>query len=139
MKEQYQSKEQEPVLDRKEIAVNLRRLDIDVDFEDWDGLDDNHVLGAVGTLALMYDFDIEEVLKMVAPVEGFAEESLDVGAIVEILRSEGVTTLDVETLQQLDVDAMQRIVVWHVKEVGLDFETVGRACFGNAWQEGRWI
>lgn len=139
MKEQYRPQEQEPILDRKEIAVSLRHLGIDVDFEDWDGLDDNDVLGAIITLAIAHDFDMEEVVKTITPVEKFAEESLDAEAVVEVLREAGVTTLDAETLRQLDVDAMQRTVVWHVKEVGLDFETVGRACFGDAWQEGRWI
>lgn len=61
--------EAEPVLDRKEIAVNLRRLGIDVDFEDWDGLDDNDVLGDIVTLATVHDFDMDEVLESVTPIE----------------------------------------------------------------------
>lgn len=128
----------EPKLDRREIAVELRKLGVDVDFEDWDGLDDNDVLGSIGTLALIHDFDVEDVLKTAAPVEEFGEEAINVQAIIEELESCGVTTLDAATLAKLDADAMQRIVVWHVKEVGLDFETIGRACFGNSWQEGRW-
>ena len=66
------------------------------------------------------------------------ESSYDAHAIVATLEAHGVTTLDAETLERFDDDAMQRIVVWHVKEVGLDFETIGRACFGEGWQEGRW-
>ncbi len=68
--------EQEAMLDRKQIAVDLRELGIDVDFEDWDGLDDNEVLGNVATLALMYGFDIEEVLKIIAGIEKIGEIEL---------------------------------------------------------------
>jgi hypothetical protein len=50
--------ENEPMLDRKRIAV---------DFEDWDGLDDNDMLGSAATLAAMHDLDVEEVLKNVIP------------------------------------------------------------------------
>lgn len=128
----------EPELDRREIAVELRKLGIDVDFEDWDGMDDNDILGSIGMLALMHDFDIEDVLKTTSSVEEFAEESINVHEIVEILESFGVTTLDAATLAKLDVDAMQRMLVWHVKEVGLNLETIGQACFGESWQEGRW-
>lgn len=66
------------------------------------------------------------------------ETSPDVERIIDTLESHGVTTLDADTLAQFDDDAMQRMVVWHVKEVGLDFERIGQACFGENWQEGRW-
>ena len=56
-------RENQPPLDRKEIAVNLRQLGIEVDFEDWDGLDDNDVLGYVAQLGLMHGFDLDEILE----------------------------------------------------------------------------
>lgn len=67
-----------PALNRREIAVALRQLEIDVDFEDWDGLDDNDVLGSIATLAVMYDFDVEEVLSQVVPLEEFGEDDNEV-------------------------------------------------------------
>lgn len=79
MKEAYEHEQsQEPVLNRKEIAVALRNLDIDVDFEDWDGLDDEEVLGNIATLAAMYDFDVEELLGAVTPLEKFGGDSDEV-------------------------------------------------------------
>lgn len=67
-------RDEAPSLDRKVIAISLRRLGIDVDFEDWDGLDDSYVRGRVATLAAQYGFDIEAVLTNVAPVEEGGEQ-----------------------------------------------------------------
>lgn len=70
------------------------------------------------------------------------EETAEVAAadaIVGVLYQYGVDTLPVHALQATPRESWQRIVVWHAKEVGLNPEEVGRACFGDEWQENTWI
>jgi hypothetical protein len=59
--------------------------------------------------------------------------------IVAVLRDYGITSLEAADLEALPRDSWQRIVVWHVKEVEPQFEAIGRACFGDEWQEDTWI
>lgn len=58
----------EQFLSRKDIAVKLRQLGVDVDFEDWDGLDDNDVLDIIVTLAMMHNLDLDEILQLTVPI-----------------------------------------------------------------------
>ncbi len=137
-----QEKVQELLLNRKEIAVNLRRLDIDVDFEDWDGLEDDEVLGAVANLAAMYDLDLENL---------FTEAGLDVEKveivinrkwIAETLQEVGVLSLDEATLDTLSDEALPRMIAWHAKEVGIAgeaLEELGYKCLDEKWERDRWI
>jgi len=48
-------------LDREAIIEYLQELDVDVDLSDWEGDDDNDILGHIATLALMYDHDVDEI------------------------------------------------------------------------------
>lgn len=63
----------EPCLDRGEIVRLLQELDIDIELEEFDGQDDNDVLGVIATYAAMYDFNEEDVIKYVVPVEGWRD------------------------------------------------------------------
>lgn len=57
--------DQEPIIDRPSVAIKLRELGVDVDFEDWDGLDDNEVLGMIAMFSSQYDVDMEELFEAV--------------------------------------------------------------------------
>lgn len=59
----------EPVLDREKIIENMQVLGIEIDLEEFDDQDDNDVLGTLAIYAAMYDFDIDDILYNVAPVE----------------------------------------------------------------------
>ncbi len=68
-----ESEKGEPRLDRVEIVNRMRELKIDIELEDFEGLDDNDVLGVIGTYAIQYDFDIEEVLRYTVPLESWED------------------------------------------------------------------
>lgn len=125
-------------LDRHRLVEKLTELDIDVTLEGFADQDDNEVLATLAMLAQVHDYDIEEILKVVADIEEFGDESVDTQHIVGILERCGITVVTVADLSKLDIERMQRLVVWHLKEVQLDYETIGKECFGKAWDEGRW-
>ena len=129
--------ELEPSLNRLELVESLKQLGIDVDLNDFDELDDNDLLGVIATLGLEYDFDLEEVLRAVVDVEKVGEESIGVSHIVRVLAGHGID-VDAESLAKLDADRMQRVVVYLIKGEQGDYEKIGRECFGDAWQDGRW-
>ena len=129
--------ELEPSLNRLELVESLKQLGIDVDLNDFDELDDNDLLGVIATLGLEYDFDLEEVLRAVVDVEKVGEESIGVSHIVRVLAGYGID-VDAESLAKLDSDRMQRAVVYLIKGEQGDYEKIGRECFGDVWQDGRW-
>jgi hypothetical protein len=57
---EYQSspEHQEPPLDREAIVTHLQEIGIDVEIEDWEGDDDNDILGNIAGLAAEYDLDM---------------------------------------------------------------------------------
>lgn len=59
----------ELVLDRVKIVRLMQELKIDIELEDFDGLDDTDVLGAIAANAAVFDFDPEEVVRYVTPTE----------------------------------------------------------------------
>lgn len=65
-------------------------------------------------------------------------------SIASILESHDVTTLDAESMQRVfeknGLDGLIGVVVWHIKETNAaDVDEVGAECFGDAWEEGRWL
>lgn len=59
----------EPMLDRENILASMQQLGIEIDQEEFEDRDDNEVLGVIAAYAAMYDFDIDDVLCTVAPVD----------------------------------------------------------------------
>ena len=54
--------------------------------------------------------------------------------IADVLHKNGLP-VPAEELRELPFDAVQRIFVEYIKEIGKDSETLGRKVFGSKWQE----
>lgn len=126
------------IANRAQIVERLVELGIDVTAEDVNDLDDNELLGVVATYADSHGYDIEEVLIAVAEVEVVAHDEVDLEHVVQVLKSNGVEGIEADLLVAMDMDALQRTVVWLLKEQQLNYERIGKECFGNAWKEGVW-
>lgn len=127
--------ERDQQLNRREIAVKLRQLDIDVDFEDWDGLDDVDFLGAITMLGTIYDFDPDELLNAVDIEATTYDGPGSRPYIVSRLQSHGIQ-IDSEVFRDVvDADLQSRFIEL-VNESGQNPDEIGRECFGEAWKEG---
>jgi hypothetical protein len=63
-------------LDIDFVIGRLNELGIDVEREELEGEDDNDTIGNITMYATMYDFDIDDVLPQVTPIEGRAKSEL---------------------------------------------------------------
>ena len=72
MPEETTSPEQEPTeaaIDLVLVVGRLQELGVEVELEDFDGLDPNEILSHIASYATMYDIDIDDILPQVTPIE----------------------------------------------------------------------
>lgn len=56
-------------IDRQLVVGRLQEYGIDIELEDLDDKDDADVMGIIVTYATMYDFDMDDILPQVTPIE----------------------------------------------------------------------
>jgi len=65
-------------LDRELIIGRLQEFGVEIEPEDIEDQDDNELIGTIVTLATMYDFDMDDILPQVTPVDSRTRNDGDV-------------------------------------------------------------
>jgi len=56
-------------LDRDLVIGRLQEYGVEIESEDIEDQDDNTLIGTIVTLATMYDFDMDDILPQITPVD----------------------------------------------------------------------